>query len=111
MSVANALHLQVEVRAGNRCEYCRAPQEIAGYRFHIDHIVAVKCGGVDLLENLALACAACNQAKGPKISAIDPLTGAKVRLFDPRRDPWEDHFWWRDEREIEATTPMGRATI
>ncbi|MBM3738899.1 MAG: hypothetical protein FJW39_24250 [Acidobacteria bacterium] len=55
------------------------------------------------------ACQQCNFRKGPNLSAIDPATGQGVRLFDPRRDRWDQHFILKDGR-IEGLTPVGRAT-
>src|SRR5271165_4288477 len=37
-------------------------------------------------DNLALACYHCNAHKGPNLSALDPESGALVRLFNPRLD-------------------------
>ena len=44
----------VRERAGNRCEYCRLPQEFSALQLHIEHIIARQHGGLDELENLAL---------------------------------------------------------
>jgi hypothetical protein len=47
-----------------------------------------------------------------KVSGIDPLTGAEVALFNPRRQAWETHFGWADDQQtIEGRTLTGRATI
>jgi len=35
----------VRQRAGQRCEYCRLPQQHSALRFHIEHIVARQHGG------------------------------------------------------------------
>jgi hypothetical protein len=103
---------RIEARAGYRCEYGRAPQPICGYRFHLDHIRPIARGGSDALSNRCLACASCNLAKGDRTGAIDPLTGRKVSLLDPRRHVWGRHFRWSDDRRrILGTTPTGRATV
>jgi hypothetical protein len=49
-------------------------------------------GGNDDPGNLALACHRCNLSKGPNLTGIDPITAEIVRLFDPSRDQWLDHF-------------------
>jgi hypothetical protein len=42
---------------------------------------------------------------------LDPMTGRRVRLFDPRRQCWSDHFaWGKDPARIVGKTPCGRAT-
>ena len=69
-------------------------------------------GGSDALSNRALACAACNLAKGERVAAIDPQTGKIVPLFDPRTSTWGRHFRWEADREtIAGRTQTGRATV
>lgn len=99
----------VRQRAGNRCEYCRFPQEFSGLRFHIEHIVARQHGGADAPDNLALACPECNFHKGTNLTGVDPDTGQVTPLYHPRRDRWEDHFS-RVDANIVGQTPLGRAT-
>ncbi len=77
---------------------------------HIEHIVPRQHGGVDDQSNLALACHRCNLRKGPNLTGIDPVTGAIVPLFDPRRDRWLDHFRLRGAI-IEGVTTVGRTTV
>lgn len=101
---------RVRERAGNRCEYCRLPQdEGAAIRFHIEHIRSRQHGGSDDLENLALACPNCNWAKGPNMTAIDPESDILLPLFNPRLDRWLDHFALKS-LEIVGLTSIGRAT-
>lgn len=100
----------VRTRAGQRCEYCRVPQEFSELRFHIEHIIPRQHGGTDDAHNLALACPNCNFQKGPNLTAIDPTGGEIVVLFDPRRDSWFDHFLYQDTY-VMGLTPTGRATI
>lgn len=107
-----ALRRRVEHRARQRCEYCRAPQAISGYRFHLEHIVPAAKGGSDAFANRALACATCNLAKGDRQTALDPDTGVEVPLFHPRKQAWQEHFRWAEDREtLVGRTPTGRATI
>lgn len=55
-------------RHGGRCTYCNNPvtlgDETAPTYATIDHIVPQSKGGRDTLDNLTLACHACNQRKG-----------------------------------------------
>jgi hypothetical protein len=102
----------VEKRARWRCEYGRAPQRVSGYRFHVEHIVPRAQGGSDGLRNRALACATCNLAKTDNEVGTDPRTGVEVRLFNPRKQVWEEHFRWaKDRQTIVGRTPSGRATV
>jgi hypothetical protein len=99
------------LRAGNRCEYCRTPVS-AGFTWgaHIEHIKPRQHGGIDDQSNLAVSCPSCNLVKGPNIAAVDPISRRMVRLFNPRRDLWIEHF--KVVRgAIVGLTPIGRATV
>ena len=78
--------------------------------FEIDHVVPEKLAGQTAEKNLALACFKCNNHKGPNIAGIDPETGEKAFLYDPRGDVWTDHFVWQGPVLI-GRTPGGRATV
>ena len=97
-------------RANNIYEYCRVAQPFDLLRFQIDHIIARKHHGTDAPDNLALACFACNNHKGPNIASIDRDSGELVRLFDPRRDKWTEHFRW-EGAVLVGMTPTGRVTV
>lgn len=79
--------------------------------FHVEHITARQ--HVDESQEdpsgLAYACDRCNAFKGPNLSSIDPSTGEKVDLFNPRSDAWADHFTFSDGKVI-GLTAIGRAT-
>jgi HNH endonuclease len=97
--------------AGYRCGYCRSPESIAGFRLSIEHILPEVKGGQTVEENLWLACHACNEFKGVRVDGRDHTTGKRVRLWNPRRQGWPDHFSWSaDGTEIVGLTPC-RATI
>jgi 5-methylcytosine-specific restriction endonuclease McrA len=99
----------VRQRAGNRCEYCRLPQDFSDLRFHVEHIVPRQHRGSDNPDNLALACPECNLHKGTNLTGIDRDTNQVTPLFHPRRDKWEDHFALVDGT-ITGRTPTGRTT-
>jgi 5-methylcytosine-specific restriction endonuclease McrA len=101
---------EVRRRAGGRCEYCRFPERFAELRFQVDHIIPEQHGGPTSPDNLALSCLRCNKYKGPNLAGLDPVTGEMVRLFDPRRDAWHEHFTWEGPNLV-GLTPVGRATI
>jgi hypothetical protein len=44
MTSWNLLEVQVELRAGGRCEYCQMYQSLQGATFHVEHIVP-RCRG------------------------------------------------------------------
>ena len=101
---------QIWQRAKSKCEYCRMPQQYDLLTFQVDHLIARKHHGTDDLENLALACYACNNHKGPNLAGMDSETSAVVRLFHPRQDLWGDHFRWQDAVLV-GRTSIGRVTI
>lgn len=103
----------VAERAEHRCEYCHAPEVIFNVPFEVDHIVPPGKGGIDEPSNWALACRICNLRKLDAVDAVDPATGRRVSLFDPREQTWEDHFEVQGEApfRVTGTTPVGRATI
>ena len=87
-----ALERLVWQRAKSRCEYCQLPQAFSPLPHAIDHIIARQHHGPTQAENLALACFFCNSYKGPNISGLNPKTGRRVRLFNPRKDRWATTF-------------------
>jgi hypothetical protein len=104
------LHAFVRQRAGNCCEYCQLPEQFASIPFELDHIIAEQHGGKTIPSNLALACFADNHHKGPNLAGVDPKTGKKTWLFNPRRHKWQRHFRWEGPILL-GRTPVGRATI
>jgi hypothetical protein len=77
---------------------------------HVDHILPLRHGGQNTLDNLAYACFACNLDKGTNIAALDPQDGQLVRLFNPRLDDWSVHFLVRDGM-ILGVSAIGRTTV
>src|ERR1039457_6514415 len=110
MGLPKTLVDQVRARANERCEYCRMHQGLQGATFHIEHFIPRSEGGSSDLDNLALACVACNLHKSDRLEATDPLTDALVPLFNPRQDVWSEHFSWSGH-QLKGLTPAGRATI
>ncbi len=105
-----ALAKIVRERAGYCCEYCRLPENCVSITFEIDHVVAEQHAGKSVASNLALACFADNHHKGPNLAGIDPQTGKRAWLFNPRRQKWERHFRWYGAVLV-GRTAEGRATI
>jgi hypothetical protein len=110
MTSPRDIERQVEARAVGRCEYCRMHQALQGATFHLEHVMPLSRGGHSQLDNLAWACPSCNLRKANRIDAIDPDTGNRVPLFNPRSDNWDEHFRWEGYRII-GQTPIGSATV
>lgn len=106
------LRRQVAQDARHRCGYCLTPEPILGRPMVIDHIMPKARGGTSVRENLWLACRRCNEFKGSRTHAVDPLTDVEVALFNPRRQSWSVHFAWsEDGTKIVGLTAIGRATV
>lgn len=103
---------RVSELAQHRCGYCRCSETETGIPLEIDHITPEAAGGSSSEENLWLACVMCNKIKGVQMHARDSNTGRSVRLFNPRKQAWQDHFKWSaDGTEIIGKTPCGRSTL
>jgi len=100
----------VRERAFNRCEYCHLPEHASDLKHVVDHVVARQHHGSETAENLALCCVRCNQYKGPNLAGMDPHTSRLARLFNPRTDPWSDHFEYRSAVLL-GKSEIARATI
>jgi len=105
-----ALREAVAQRARFRCEYCGLPERWTSLPFQLDHVIAEKHAGETSLDNMAYACLHGYSFKGPNLAGRDKETDETVRLFDPRRDDWHDHFQW-DGAVLCALTAIGRVTI
>jgi hypothetical protein len=49
--------------------------------------------------------------QGANFASIDPETGDRVNLFNPRQDTWERHFEVDVGGHIIGLIPTGRATV
>ncbi len=108
----NPSYETVANRADHRCEYCRAPEIIFNFPFEVDHVIPRSKLAADEVQNLALSCHACNLFKSDFEAAQDPETSVRVRLFDPRRDRWTDHFEVDTQTaKINGKTAIGRAAV
>jgi len=76
----------------------------------VDHNISRKHGGTTEFSNLALSCARCNRAKGTDVGSVRPGSGEFIRLYNPRRDRWDEHFRI-DGARIIGLTPIGQATV
>jgi ribosomal protein L33 len=112
MKNSTAVRKKVEEQAKNLCEYCLSRQDYSPQPFSIDHIYPKSKKGSDELDNLALACQACNNYKYNKTKATDPITKLEVPIYNPRKDVWDEHFVWNEDfTELIGISPIGRATI
>ena len=110
--VSAELRRRIAEQARYRCGYCQTAEELSGIAMQMDHIIPEALGGTTEEDNLWLACSQCNNHKSDRITALDPVGGQEVRLYDPRRQIWNEHFAWVDSgTHIIGLTPVGRATV
>ena len=83
--ISEDVRKQIRTIAKNRCGYCHSLQKYVLGTLEIDHIIPKAKGGTDEPSNLWLACRLCNGYKGTKTHALDPKTGQRVQLFNPRQ--------------------------
>ena len=99
-------------QARSRCGYCQTNLEIVGPVLEVDHIIPEGAGGETVEENLWVACSSCNRHKGSRTHFRDPVSGRRVRIFNPRQQSWSRHFRWsEDGTQIIGLTASGRATV
>jgi hypothetical protein len=111
-AVPRVLREQIAAEAEHRCGYCLTDQRVSGAQMHIEHLTPRVQGGRSVRMNLWLSCAWCNSYKGTQTEAVDPETGTRVGLFNPRIQVWAEHFRWTDDGvRILGLTPVGRATV
>jgi hypothetical protein len=108
--VSDVKRIFVFARAFNCCEYCKLHQSNAYQKHQIEHIIALKHGGNSDLMNLALACTTCNFYKGTDLSTMLLPDTTLVRLFNPREQIWDEHFYVED-CIFYPKSKIGEATI
>jgi hypothetical protein len=102
----------VSERAGDRCEYCRAPQVITAQTYHVDHIIPIARGGTDDPSNLAYTCPRCNLRKSQRMAMLNTQSKQRIHLFNPRTDRRNDHFAWNAMYDrLLPRSAIGRVTI
>lgn len=109
-SIPEPVRRFVAARAQNRCEYCRVHQNDSFLPLQTEHVISRKHGGGNEPENLALACAQCNQHKGTDLTTFLTSYEDIVVLFNPRSDDWFEHFKV-NQGIIIGITKIGQATI
>lgn len=108
--VSKEIRAQVRERGSGRCEYCRKPETVSLYPFHVDHVIPTMHGGDSLLDNLAWACFRCNTNKSSHIASYDTETKDLTPLFNPRTQTWDDYFEMQDA-VILGKNSIGRVTV
>ena len=107
--VRERLRLLVAARAYHVCEYCLIHEDDTFWGCQVDHIISRKHAGSSEAENLAWACAACNNHKGSDLGSLAGKPPRLVRFFHRRADSWAGRFQLVGVR-IEPLDEIGAAT-
>lgn len=102
---------ELSVRHGTLCGYCERALLGKGDR-HLDHVIPVKLGGPNTLENTVLACAKCNHEKSDR----DPVewlqaTGRAARFAERFPEAWGHLQNWKTSLEFAPFPPRHYLTI
>lgn len=108
IKISESVRKQIIQRAHNRCEYCLVHENDFFLSGEIDHIISLKHGGTNHLDNLAFSCIHCNRNKGTDVATL--IKGIPIRLYNPRIDIWNEHFSLSGPI-ILANTDIGLATL
>lgn len=106
MTLNKVIREQVRVRANYRCEYCGVSETNAGGLLTIDHFRPKSKDGADDLENLIYCCIRCNSYKYDYYH-----TKEEMKIWNPRKDSFNEHFFVLDNGELASLTSMGKMTI
>ena len=110
--IPREIQQRIRAEARNQCGYCQSQQAYIPAPLEIEHIIPTAKDGSDDEDNLWLACRLCNSYKGTQTHTHDPVTGRRVRLFNPRKQSWQRHFRWNDDgTHVIGRTQVGRGTV
>lgn len=107
MASTSNLREQIREYAHFSCEFCGVTEVDTGGQLTIDHYQPQSKGGSDDFENLLYCCVRCNQYK------MDywPERPTDVLLWNPRQEPFSDHFLQLDDGMLYPLTPVGTFTL
>jgi len=107
MTVTAEIREQVRQRANFACEFCGVTETDVGGELTLDHFQPTAKGGNDSPENLLYCCARCNQYKAD----YWPTHPGDLSLWNPRREPFAQHFDEQDDGTLEHRTVAGLFTL
>lgn len=107
MSVSEETKQLVRRRARFACEYCGVSETSAGGELTVDHFRPQSKGGSDEPDNLVYACVRCNLYK----SDFWTENPEASQLWNPRIEPFRNHFWQTEDGFLFALTENGEMTL
>lgn len=107
MTITAIVREQVRQRANYACEFCGISETDTGGHLTVDHFQPQSKGGTDAVENLVYCCPRCNQYK------LDywPNGPTAPQLWNPRREPFTQHFLEREDGTLQPLTSTGVFTL
>jgi len=107
MTISVDLRERVRQYANCACEFCGVSETDTGGRLTIDHYQPRAKGGSDRFENLLYCCSRCNQYK------MDywPESSNELFLWNPREEPFLQHFLEVDDGTLHPLTDIGELTL
>jgi hypothetical protein len=107
MTITADLREMVRQYANFACEFCGVTETDTGGQLTMDHYQPKAKGGKDTFENLLYCCARCNQYK----MAYWPEHPGELALWNPRKEPFVQHFLDLDDGTLYPLTPVGAFTL
>lgn len=104
MTIALNVRQKIRERADFACEYCGISETDNGGELTVDHFQPTSKNGGDKAENLVYCCFRCNLYKGD-------YWAADSKLFTPRKDVKDEHFWLSESGKLYALTETGEFTV
>jgi hypothetical protein len=98
---------EIRKRAKSACEYCGITENDIGGQLTVDHFHPQSKGGDDHSDNLIYCCHRCNSYK----SDYFPEKEGDPKIWNPRIEAFENHFFELDDGKLKGLTPTGNATI
>lgn len=108
--INESIRKQISARANLACEYCLIHEDDTYFGCQIDHIISIKHGGSNEVDNLAYSYVFCNRHKGSDIGSIILNSDRFIRFYNPRLDQWNQHFQLNGS-VIEPITDIGEVTV
>jgi len=104
MKAKHKLRERLKRRDGERCCYCYRHMvfrvDFSSKMATVEHIVRRADGGSNLMQNLKLACLACNTARGAR--TFEEWRSIRSRLFTPSSYGKRRVYDFRDKRRNES---------
>jgi hypothetical protein len=107
MTIPSDVRERIRQYANFACEFCGVTETDTGGQLTIDHYQPKTKGGNDRFENLLYCCVRCNQYK------MDywPVHPNDLRLWNPRQEPFSQHFLELEDGTLHPLTLVGTFTL